>query len=115
MAFSLLSSFFPFILVQRFDPEPGHPSPSWIARGLAGVLVIVPFGLAIMALISMAFPWETIVSVRDQLQLQTDSVAVLVATGTLLSAPIFGGSLGVLLGLVTSLSRILARSSARFS
>ena len=112
VGFSLLLSFSSFALLHPFAPEDDEPAPTWRARALASVLVIVPFGLAIMALISTVFPWSVIVVIRDQLVAQFDSVTLLVSVGVVLSAPFLGGTLGFLLGLVTSLSRILARAWA---
>lgn len=114
VTFPLLLSFVGFVLLHPLAPPAPAPAPNAVARGLAAVLVLAPFGLALMAMLTLVFPWSTIVVIRDELMLRYEHPFALVAIGSLLSAPFLGGTLGLLLGLVTSLSRIFARAWGRF-
>ena len=109
VGFSLLLSFLAFAIVHPLAerPEPS-PQPTGLVRGLAALLVVVPLGIAVMALLAIVFPWDTIVVIRDELMQRSDDPGVLVAVGAILSAPLLGGSLGGLLGASTGLARILA-------
>jgi hypothetical protein len=109
VAFGLLAGFSLFAtgFAIRWDTE--RAAPAWRARALATLLVIVPFGLAVMSAITAIVSWEAIVVVFDWLEQQFAEQPVVMGIGALLTAPIVGGTLGGLLGMVTWLSEALAR------
>lgn len=110
VAFGLLTGFAAFAVLHAITPPAGDIEPSWRARALATVLVIAPFGLIVMAAVSLLLPWSVIVGVRDYLYAQNHDAPTIVLVGAMLSAPVLGGILGALLGMVTALSRLLARA-----
>lgn len=108
IGFGVLLSFSLFATLHDMEPEPGRPQPSWRARALASVLVVVPFGLAAMATVALVFPWSTLVVIREFLAANTSGWGASTTVWAVITAPFMGGILGALLGLVTSLSRIFA-------